>query len=56
MWATSFLVGDSGNKYRNYFDINALLVALLFIGSVVLLKKMKPELWYLFPVAPAVIA
>ena len=56
MWATSFLVGDGGNKYRNYFDINALLVALLFIGSVLLLKKMKPELWYLFPVAPAVVA
>ncbi|CAB4755315.1 unannotated protein [freshwater metagenome] len=56
MWASSYLVSDSGNKYRNYFDINAILVALLFIGSVVLLKRMKPELWYLFPVAPAVIA
>lgn len=56
MWVTSFLVSDSGSKYRNYFDVNALLVALLLIGAVVLLRKMKPELWYLFPVAPAVIA
>ena len=56
MWASSYLVSDNGNIYRNYFDINALLVALLFIGSVFLLKKMKPELWYLFPVAPAVVA
>ena len=56
MWATSFLVGDSGNKYRNYFDINALLIALLFIASVLLLKKLKPELWYLLPLAPAVVA
>ena len=56
MWATSFLVGDGENKFRNYFDINALLVALLFIGTVVFLKKLKPQLWYLFPVAPAVVA
>lgn len=56
MWATSFLVGDSGNKYRSYFDINALLIALLFIATVLLLKKLKPELWYLLPLAPAVVA
>jgi uncharacterized membrane protein len=56
MWATSYLVGDSGNKYRNYFDVNALLIALLFIASVILLKKLKPNLWYLLPVAPAVVA
>lgn len=56
MWATSYLVGDSGNKYRNYFDVNALLIAHLFIVSVILLKKLKPKLWYLFPAAPAVVA
>ncbi|CAB4729393.1 unannotated protein [freshwater metagenome] len=56
MWATSFLVGDGENKFRNYFDINALLVALLFIGTVVFLKKLKPQLWYLLPIAPAVVA
>lgn len=56
MWATSFLVSDSGNKYRNYFDINALLIAILFIASVIFLKKLKPQLWYLLPVAPAVVA
>ena len=56
MWATSFLVGNGEDKFRNYFDVNALLVALLFIASVVFLKKLKPELWYLFPIAPAVVA
>jgi len=60
MWATSFivsdLVSDNGDKYRNYFDVNALLIALLFIASVIFLKKLKPQLWYLFPVAPAVVA
>ena len=56
MWATSFLVGNGENKFVNYFDINALLVALLFIATVVFLKKLKPELWYLLPIAPAVVA
>ena len=56
MWTTSFLVSDNGNKYRNYFDVNALLIALLFIASVIFLKKLKPQLWYLLPVAPAVVA
>ena len=56
MWATSFLVGNGEDKFINYFDVNALLVALLFIATVVFLKKLKPELWYLLPIAPAVVA
>ena len=56
MWATSFLVGDGEDKFRNYFDVNALLIAILFIATVVFLKKLKPQLWYLLPVAPAVVA
>ncbi len=56
MWATSFLVSDGENKFRNYFDVNALLIALIFIATVVFLKKLKPQLWYLLPVAPAVVA
>jgi hypothetical protein len=56
MWATSFIVKKNFGQYRAYFDFNAFLIALIFIGSVVLLRKMKPEFWYLFPIAPAVIA
>ena len=56
MWTTSFLVSDGEDKFRNYFDVNALLIALLFIATVVFLKKLKPQLWYLLPVAPAVVA
>jgi uncharacterized membrane protein len=56
MWATSFIVKKNFGQYRAYFDFNALLIALIFIGSVALLRKMKPEFWYLFPIAPAVIA
>ena len=56
MWATSFLVGNGDNSIRNYFDINALFIALLFLATVVLIAKMKPKLWYLLPLSPAVIA
>ncbi|CAB4535954.1 unannotated protein [freshwater metagenome] len=56
MWATSFLVGDSDNSIRNYFDINALFIALLFLATVVLIAKMKPKLWFLLPLSPAVVA
>ncbi len=56
MWATSYFVGSGEDKFQNYFDINALLVALLFIATVVFLKKLKPQLWYLLPIAPAVVA
>jgi hypothetical protein len=40
---------------RTYFLINVELIALLFIGTILLIAKMKPALWYLLPVAPAVI-
>jgi len=56
MWATSFLVGDGENSIRNYFDINALFIALLFLATVVLIANMKPKLWFLLPLSPAVIA
>jgi uncharacterized membrane protein len=56
MWVTSFAVKHDFNQYRSYFDINAILIAFLFIATVILLKRMKPDLWYLYPVAPAVIA
>ena len=56
MWATSFAVDHDYKQYRNYFDVNAILISLLFIFVVILLKKMSPEYWYLAPLAPAVIA
>lgn len=54
MWATGLLVGDP-NGYRTYFDINAFLIALLFIASALLLWRLKPEFAHLYLVAPAVI-
>ncbi len=55
MWATS-LITPPENSYRFYFYINATLLALLFIGSIYLLARMRPKFWYLLPLSPAVIA
>lgn len=52
MWATSLPTHSD----KTYFLINVTLIALLFIGTTLLIARMKPELWYLLPVAPAVIA
>ena len=54
MWATGLLVGDQ-NGYRTYFDINATLLALLFIASALLLWRLKPEFAHLYLFAPAVL-
>ena len=52
MYATAALV-DSPIAY---FNLNAIFLALLFIGLVLLVRKIKPEFGYLLPVAPAMIA
>jgi hypothetical protein len=51
MWASALPTYSD----KIYFLINVGLIALLFIGTVLLVAKMKPEFWYLLPVAPAVI-
>ena len=52
MFATAALV----NTPIAYFNLNVALLTLLFIALVMLLRRMKPELSYLLPVAPAMIA
>ena len=44
------------NSPVSYFNLNAFFLALLFLGVVLLVRKMKPEFGYLLPVAPAMIA
>ncbi len=56
MWATAAWVGDYKHIYRNYFDLNAILIALIFIGSVYLLSRARPKSWINFAFAPAVLA
>ena len=54
MWATGLLIGDE-NGYRQYFDLNALLLALLMIAASLLIWLIRPEYSLFFPLAPAVI-
>ncbi len=52
MYATSFLAHSS----ISYFNFNAFLLALLFIGLIFIVYRIKPEFTYLLPVAPAMVA
>jgi uncharacterized membrane protein len=52
MYATSFVA----HSPISYFNFNALLLALLFIGLIFIVYRIKPEFTYLVPVAPAMIA
>jgi len=52
MYATSFLA----HTPVSYFNFNVFLLALLFIGLVLIIRKIKPEFAYLVPVAPAMVA
>jgi hypothetical protein len=52
MYATSF----AANSPVSYFNINIFFLTLLFIATVLLVRKMRPEFAYLVPIAPAMIA
>jgi uncharacterized membrane protein len=52
MYATSFVA----HTPISYFNFNALLIALLFIGLVLIVRRIKPEYAYLVPIAPVMLA
>ena len=52
MYATSF----AANSPVSYFNINIFFLILLFIATVLTVRKIRPEFAYLVPVAPAMIA
>jgi hypothetical protein len=52
MYLTSF----AANSPVSYFNINIFFLILLFIATVILVRKIRPEFAYLVPVAPAMIA
>jgi uncharacterized membrane protein len=52
MYITSF----GANSPATYFNINIFFLILLFIATVILVRKIRPEFAYLVPVAPAMIA
>lgn len=55
MWATSWIVPNNGHSLRNYFDFNAILLALLFVFSVLIVWKIRPDYAYLAALSPGVI-
>ena len=52
MYATSFVA----NSPVSYFNVNIFFLVLLFLATVLLVRKIRPEFAYLVPVAPAMIA
>jgi uncharacterized membrane protein len=52
MYVTSF----GANSPATYFNINIFFLVLLFIATVVIVRKIRPEFAYLSAIAPAMIA
>ncbi len=54
-WLIS-LITPSENAFRAFFDINAVVIFILFFISAIIVRQISPSYQYLFPLAPAVIA
>jgi uncharacterized membrane protein len=52
MYATSFVA----NSPVSYFNVNIFFLVLLFVATVIVVRRIRPEFAYLVPVAPAMIA
>ena len=52
MYLTSF----AAKSPASYFNVNIFFLILLFLATVVMVRKIRPEFAYLVPVAPAMIA
>ena len=52
MYLTSF----AANSPASYFNINIFFLLLLFLTTILIVRKIRPEFAYLVPVAPAMIA
>jgi uncharacterized membrane protein len=56
MWTLAKITPGGEDALKNYFNINILFLALLFVFIALMVYKMRPEFSYLFPLAPAVVA
>ena len=54
-WLISFITPNE-NSFRSFFDINALIIIVLFFISATIVRKISPTYQYIFSLAPAVIA
>ena len=53
-WLISFVTPD--NSHNWFFNLNVLLLIMMFIISAVIVKQLAPKYLYLFPASPAVVA
>ena len=53
-WLISLVTPD--NSHNWFFNLNALLLIMMFIISAVIVKQLAPKYLYLFPASPAVVA
>ena len=56
MWALAQITPGGEGAVKNYFNINIIFLALLFIFIALIVFKIRPEFAYLTPLAPAAIA
>ena len=54
-WLISFIT-PTVDSHRWFFDLNILLITILFFGCALIVRKMQPQFTYLFLFAPAVVA
>jgi hypothetical protein len=55
MWLLSFITPLSGNADGNFFLVNSFFLSALFIGSLIVLNRLKKDSYVYFAAAPAVI-
>ena len=53
-WLISFVTPDSSHNW--FFNLNVLLLIIMFIISAVIVKQLAPKYLYLLPASPAVVA
>ena len=54
-WLISFITPNM-DSHRWFFDLNILLITILFFGCALVVRKMQPQFTYMFVFAPAVVA
>jgi hypothetical protein len=55
MWALAKITPQGDSATQNYFNINIIFLALLFLFSSFIVNRIRPEFSYLFPLAPAAV-
>ena len=55
MWVLAKITPQGDRATQDYFNINIIFLALLFLFASLIVHKIRPEFSYLFPIAPAAV-